>query len=279
MSPISVDRSNVLTKLKTEAGEASVDGDENIDVQLLDLKDLVGARKIDALTLSVGINNVTIGVGGVTIGFAKLVAICVAERRCQDQCVSVADCAGLPPVLGGSLTPATIGNEIPDAIDQLSDLYDKLNDAITALFPESQLKPSDVYIVGYPDPLHDETGGLCPVLIPRGGDGSIGGFEDINGEDEVSWFESAFMKPLQRAEDRAASRFHWNYVDPNYTFATHGYCSTSSWFVHLGDVASGKMNASGIFHPTSVGQAVLADTLYDLMSQQLLPDGHARKPA
>jgi len=245
---------------------------------LLQLKGLVGERHIDALTLSIGINDANIQVGSADVGFARLVAICTAERRCQDQCVSVADCANLPPALGGSETPVTIGDEVPDAIGQLSDLYDKLDDAITYLFPEGQLKPSDVYFVGYPDPTHDETGALCSVLIPRG-DGRLGGFENANGEDEVSWFESAFMKPLQLAGDRAASRFHWNYVDPNSSFASHGYCSTSSWFVHLGDLLSGKMNASGIFHPTSVGQAVLADNLYDLMSQQLLPDGHARKPA
>jgi hypothetical protein len=257
--------------------------DTNIFSQLADLKVLVGDRPIDALTLSIGINNVNIQVAGFKIGFAKLVAICVADKRCQDQCVSGSDCSGLhkfiPPDLGGSQTPQTIADLMPDAIDQLSDLYDKLGEAINKLFPESQLKPTDVYVVGYPDPLHDETGTLCPVLIPRGGDGTNGGFENSNGEDETTWFESAFIKPLQRAEGRAASHFHWNYVDPDYTFLTHGYCSTSNWFVHLGDLTSGKMNASGIFHPTSVGQAVLADTLYDQMSQQLLPDGHARKPA
>jgi hypothetical protein len=255
----------------------------NVFQQLVELKDLVGDRPIDALTLSIGVNNATIQVAGFKIGFAKLVAICVADKRCQDQCVSGSDCTGfhkiIPPSLGGTATPQTIADLMPDAINQLSDLYDKLGDAINTLFPASQLKPTDVYVVGYPDPLHDETGALCSVLIPRGGDGSNGGFENSNGEDEVSWFESAFIEPLQKVENRAASKFHWNYIDPNYTFTDHGYCSTSSWFVHLGDLTSGKMNASGIFHPTSVGQAVLADSLYDLMSQQLLPDGHARKPA
>ena len=80
--------------------------------------------------------------------------------------MSGADCSGfhrfIPPDLGGSQTPQTIADLMPDAIDQLNDLYDKLGDAINKLFPESQLKPTDVYVVGYPDPLHDEAVHFAP---------------------------------------------------------------------------------------------------------------------
>jgi lysophospholipase L1-like esterase len=271
--------SSFLDKMN-RVGNFQNSDDTNIYAQLAELKDLVGSRPIDALTLSIGINNVAIQVAGFKIGFAKLVAICVADRRCQDQCVSGSDCSGLnkfiPPDMGGTDTPTTISDLMPDAIDGLTGLYDRLGEAINSLFPEGQLKPRNVYVVGYPNPLHDETGALCPVLV---GNGSSAGFENLNGEGEVTWFESAFFKPLQRAEDRAASRFGWTFIDPDSSFATHGYCSTTSWFVHLGDLTSGKMNPSGIFHPTSVGQAVLASSLYDIMSQELLPGGEVRKPS
>ncbi len=257
---------------------------ETVYDQLLDLKDLVGDRKIDALTISVGINDVTVQVAGVDVGFARLVAIWrVAKSRCQNTCVSITDCAGAAKGLWAAVgVPAdnlTIGDLMPEATDALSGLYDKLAEAVNEIFPSSQLDPADVYVVGYPDPLRNESGELCPVLIPKGDGGAAGGFENVDGEGEVSWFQQYFLTPLQHSEDRAASRFGWHYVDSNVSFATHGYCSTSSYFVHLGQFLAGKVNASGVLHPNGPGQATIADSLYEQMENRLLPDGHARKPS
>jgi hypothetical protein len=39
-------------------------------------------------------------------------------------------------------------------VKKLPALYDALGKYMTTLFPRSQLKPKDVHLVGYPDPLH-----------------------------------------------------------------------------------------------------------------------------
>ena len=277
MAPISV-RRDAIGDLQRSSSTPR----ETVYDQLLDLRDLVGDRKIDALTISVGINDVTIQVAGIDVGFARLVAICVAKSRCQNTCVSITDCTGaakpLFAAIGVPTENLTIGDLMPDATDALTELYDKLGAAVNEIFPPSQLDPADVYVVGYPDPLRNEAGELCPVLIPKGDGGAAGGFENVDGEEEVTWFHQYFLNPLQHSEDRAAGRFGWHYVDSNVSFATHGYCSNSSYFVHISQLLAGQVNPSGVLHPNATGQATLADSLYEQMENRLLPDGHARKP-
>jgi lysophospholipase L1-like esterase len=240
--------------------------------QLVGLKEAVGDREIDALTISIGINDLKIGSD---IGFAKLVALCVAVNRCQDQAIDT----------DINLKTYTVGEEMPDALSALSSLYGHLEQAIRVLFPESQLKSSDIYLVGYPDPFHNESGALCPIFIPRGVAGA-GGFENIDGEDEVTWAEQQFFQPLLANEDSAASRAGWTFVNPNSggDFDTHGYCSTTPRFVRLSDFlgrlsGSSKFNFSGILHPNATGQASISESLYARLHSALFPDGQARKPA
>jgi hypothetical protein len=217
-------------------------------------------RQIDALTMSAGINDV---------GFASLVATCVAVKRCQDLSIQ------------GTSIPA----EIDRAINNLPALYDKLHAEIKDLFKSKRLKPGDIYIIGYPDPLQEATGRLCPVMIPNGASSSSpagGGFENVGGAHEVSWVENHLIEPLKQAEQRAASQFGWHFINLDghgSAFASHGYCSTDSWFNHIGAFVNKKVNYSGILHPTAAGQTAIADPLTQLFHAHLLPAGHARPPS
>ena len=253
-------------KLAANLEKIKIFGDNAIGPQLINLKDFAGDRQIDALTISIGINN---------LGFGSIAAECVVVTRCQDP----------PPTVSGlfNLYP-DLGTTVPKAISDLRGLLSALRAAITDLFPAAQLNPADIYVVGYPDPLHNETGALCPVFISNDASHS-GGFQNIHGENEVTWAEDAFMKPLENAT-RALFGSD-SFIDPSPLFTTHGYCSTSNWFNHIQDatIDSNKLakgqgtNPTGVLHPNAEGQTAIANLLLDKMKLILLPGGNARKPA
>ncbi len=254
----------LLSKIQTGLGKKAVvitqgpTGANSIAYQLARLKDLIGDRQIDALTLSVGINN---------LDFGTIVKDCILVKRCQ----------AAPDKYGPITLRTDLGVQVPANMKILVGLYSDLRETITALFPRAQLNPSDVYVVGYPDPLHNETGALCPIFI---GTKDAGGFENLDKEDEVTWAENAFMTPLERATSDFAAG--WNYIGLGSLFDKHGYCSTDTWFNQIQDFTEKKTtNPSGILHPTATGQAAIVDELLPTMKSRLFsPSGtSARKPS
>ena len=138
----------------------------------------------------------------------------------------------------------------------------------------------DIYTIGYPDPLHNEHGELCPVLIDSGlkiGKHAGAKFEDANGEGEVTWAEHHYLARLMLLEDTSGlGRF----IIPS-GFETHGYCSTSSWFVHAARVlAKGQdyRSYTSILHPEPVGQTAIADKVLGFIKPALFPAGRPRTP-
>ncbi len=223
--------------------------------QLEQLKGLIGDRKIDALTISVGINDTN---------FGGLVAICLERFHCGD----------LDTV-----------DHYAEKLQQLPSLYDKLHDQLAELFPTKRLDAKDIYFVGYPDPLYASPGELCPVMISNGYSptGPLGGgFENIGGEDEVTWAQEHFMTPLTLAGQRAADRFGWNYINlnaPDSPFQSHGYCNPSRWFNTVEDYKARKVNFDGILHPTPAGQTAIAQLLTPRLLANLVPDATAGPPS
>ena len=172
-----------LEKAKAYYAKMAHLASNSIGRQLIDLKEAIGDRQIDGLTISIGINN---------LEFGSVVAQCVVYKRCQD-----------PPKKYGSFTLTDdLGKQVPANVAALGKLYTSLHSVIASLFPRKQLDPQDVFVVGYPDPLHDETGALCPVFV---GTPKVGAFQNLDGEDEVTWAEQAFMGPLGR-RDRPVRR-------------------------------------------------------------------------
>ena len=242
----------LLSKIQTGLGKKAVEitqgpsGANSIAYQLAYLKDLIGDRQIDALTLSIGINN---------LDFGTIVKDCILVKRCQ----------AAPDKYGPITLRTDLGVQVPANMKILAGLYSDLRETITALFPRAQLNPSDVYVVGYPDPLHNETGALCPIFI---GTKDAGGFENLDKEDEVTWAENAFMTPLERATSDFAAG--WNYVGLGSLFDKHGYCSTDTWFNQIQDFTDKRTtNPSGILHPTATGQGAIVDELLPTMKSRL----------
>jgi hypothetical protein len=234
------------------------EGTNSISNQLVRASELADGRHIDALTISIGINN---------LDFGSIVALCVVRVRCED-----------PPekinILGEEVSVGSdLSKTVPSSISDLRSLMSDLHSVITELFPRSQLAPGDIYVVGYPDPLHDEAGGLCPVFI---GSSDTSAFQNAHNEGEVTWAENSFIGPLERATEYFASG--WNFVDAQGAFLTHGYCSKDNWFNQISDLLV-RTNPSGILHPNNAGQSAIASLLEEPLLQHLLPNGKARPPS
>src|SRR5262249_31455908 len=111
--------------------------DNTIFQQVDVLKRLVGSRHVDAITISIGVNDVN---------WTGVVLLCSVPEAVVD-CVRV------------------LKNREAELVDALPKLYEKLGEYISSVFPKSQLDPSDVYLVGYPDPLRQSPSKLCDTYI------------------------------------------------------------------------------------------------------------------
>lgn len=61
-------------------------------------------------------------------------------------------------------------------------------------------------------------------------------------------------------------------------FASHGYCSTSSWFVRLQESYLRQSDKSGALHPNRGGQAAIGARILGAVQPDLYPGGVARAP-
>ena len=244
--------------------------DRDIVYQLKRLEALVGDREIDALQVSIGIND---------LEFAGFIVGCALHTRCEDareyRDVSLGNAFDeIRDYLRNRPRTPTYDQALSALRGRLPDLFKRLDQEIRKRFPD--LPSSRVYLVGYPDPLLDERGRPCDPLIR--GFPAPAAFRE-SGEGEVSWAERQFVQGLRADLANAASRRGWSYVDMGAAgFETHGYCSADSWFVGARK-ALGKFNPTGIFHPNAAGHHAMADVLEQRLETDLLPGGTPRAPA
>jgi lysophospholipase L1-like esterase len=202
---------------------------------------LAKVRRIDALLISVGANDVH---------FGDIVRACAT--RITAHCFDT-------PVAAGS--PQTIDAALHDALDALPDAYAKLADAL-----RGAVDPADVHITTYFDPTRDARGATCRT--------SIG---DISAT-ELGLAQSAVLAPLNRAVIAAAHAHGWEAITGIDTlFAHHGYCAgRDSWvttlpqsIAHLGGRLQGRL--LGTLHPNEAGQSAIGSAIGAQLEQRLYP--------
>ena len=202
--------------------------------QLDQLKQTIGDREIAALTITIGIND---------LNWSGVVAECILLPTCQNR----------------------LDGPERDLVAKLPDLYSKLGAYIKALFPKTQLNPSDVYLVDYPDPLENGPTALCNA------------FSGLFAGPEIVWAEKSIVQPLIAAEQHAANANGWTYVPmPADVFGPHGYCTDQSWYHALSTVTA--TSYAGAFHPDINAQAAMRNQLMPYLQQALLPYGKPRLP-
>ena len=174
-------------------------GGPQLESQVSQVRHLVGKRNVDAVLLSIGVND---------LGFSDLVNFCI----------DVTDCPG-KPFAGGKLLEDVIRGRLA----ALPHRYDRLAAELGRL----GISPKRIFITQYFDSTRDENGRFCDPLLRVVGRGLFSGAE-------ARWAFEGVLAPLNQEVQAAADAHGWTLVwGAAQRFRTHGYCSTSPWIVGL----------------------------------------------
>jgi len=226
---------------------------------------LRGKRDIDAVLVSIGVND---------LGFGAMVAFCIEHG--EDVGLSILRDKDVCFVKKGvdERSPAkTLARVVEERLASLPGRYDDL----AAALKRQRIPPRSVYITQYFDSTRDSSGAFCNPLIHVVGTGS---FTKV----EAEWAFEHFLVPLNAAIAAAAKKHGWQLISgAQRLFRTHGYCSDDSWIVQLttslwkqGLLGKGLGAAkSGTLHANAAGHQNQA-TLVRLALQQDRIDGLPR---
>jgi hypothetical protein len=199
-----------------------------------------GGRPIDALLISIGINE---------IHFADIVTRCAENnnhRIGHKQCVTD----------GGTVQAldTLLSKDPKDAKHS----YPALADALRAKLPATR----EVYLSGYPAGVF--RGGGCGMLgLP-----AIG-IDEAEGEEMYTWGLFLNAKIRQAAVTFRGGDDRWNLVgDLAGPFDSHRYCDRDSWFTKFEQSWAYQGNKNGTAHPNAAGHIAYAN----LLRQAMVPD-------
>jgi hypothetical protein len=225
-------------------------GGSAIASQLSQMEKLAGKREIDAVLMSIGVND---------IGFTPLVGFCIDQVDCMYKHYPESGSPNtLPQVVAAKL--AALGGD--------KGLYAQLNARLERL----HVPPTRVYITEYFDSTHAPNGSFCdPLIAPING-----GEFDVR---EARWAFEHVLVPLNGAVHAAAARYHWRLIGGiQREFLTHGYCSGDPWIVGLRESFANEGSRYGTLHANNAGQQYVAGGAAILLAVDLYPGGKPRAP-
>jgi hypothetical protein len=208
-----------------------------LPAQLNLLPALIGNRQVDAVMISIGVND---------LKFGPMTAFCIDQTRCYDQ----------PYPYKWSKT--TLDEWMTKQVDGLAAEYDE----VAARLDELGIPPSHVYLSQYFDSTRDENGNTCDPLIYLP---VLGTFD----QSEALWAYDSVLVPLNQAVATAVAKHHWRLISgAQQAFHRHGYCSSDPWITTITGSFTSQHDKSGALHANEAGQAEDAK----LALRQLLPD-------
>ena len=244
------------------------DFSNRVPSQIEQLRRAIGNRRVDALMISAGGND---------IGFGPVATVCVLYGL---------DCPSTPVAshVPGVETP--LRDRFAADLADLPRKYALLASALAGL----GIEPGRVYLTEYPDPATDLNGNTCgyvledvfpaAVLTPLH-PAIVGG--------EVEWARTTVLRGLNDAITTAAARHGWKHVGGiEAGFIGHGYCSRESWIRRAADstLLQGPYptlfndSTSGTLHPTFLGHVVYRNVLLAALRADLdLGAGPGAPPA
>lgn len=207
--------------------------------QLDQVADLVGSRKIDAMFMSIGAND---------LEFSGIVKGCLVD-------------------LPGCHVHDALFPE-PDAIEdfernlpKLPGLYDDLAAGMQAKLG-SVLDADDVYITEYFDPMRCGDGTVCDPTIPV-----------LITKDEGTWAAASVVPQLNQGVQAAADKHGWTFVtgirDAYAGPPGHGYAADDSWVVSIEESLKRQVDPYGAFHPRLPGHRTYRNRLLGMASSNL----------
>lgn len=251
---------------------------DHVPGQLQQVAATVGDRRIDALMVSAGGND---------LGFGPLAATCVIAGNCLEH-----------KVTGADQTKVVLPTRFEQDRELLEGRYQALQTALANLRAASgaPMRIAEVYLTEYPDPTTD-------VIDPKTGVAPACGemLEDIlwligakiSGP-EVVWARNTVLAALNGHVQAAASQHGWQFVDGvEDAFQGHGYCVGNSdqpnsdrWIRTAAESAvqqgpDAREKTTGTLHPTARGHQVYRDRLlaYSLPALAALPVDDRTPPA
>ncbi|MFZ4574711.1 MAG: hypothetical protein ACOYN0_09960, partial [Phycisphaerales bacterium] len=231
--------------------------------QLDQISHLIGNRTIDAMTMSVGAND---------IGFSEILSDYVKRYHYR---------AGIF-FTGESKALDEIRDELRRRIARLPSLYADLAGGIQATLGSNLSNASNLVIQGYFDPTGNSNGVPADVLQDSVMGSLTGAFLTlvagswnpfyyitdtplrIDPEEAAHGRQHAVI-PLNSAVGRASSQFGWTYVSAPTGFLTRGYSASESWIRSANDsrIYQGSeawLKPWGAVHPNEPGQAAYSNS-------------------
>ncbi len=216
--------------------------------QLDELKRVADHRKVDAVLLSIGAND---------IHFSEFVSFCVDPREKRQL---FGNCFGQTYTKFGGDGKQTAEQIAEGFANRLPDLYDEL-----ALKIPASIAPSSVHIVEYFDPTRDAKGRPCRHILNIG-------------RANVERAQRLLFTPLNQAVAEAAASNRWTEVaGVSNRFNGHGYCARASrWVSSLLDSLR-RLNGfrgrhRGTLHPNGKGHEETAKLIAADLEQSLYRD-------
>ena len=228
--------------------------------QIDEVRRITAGRTIDALLMSIGVND---------LHFGPLITFCIFNSDCRNRTVRW-DGTNNKFVNdpNGTVMTQLIANFTAD----LTVHYAQLNQALQGL-----VEPNRVYLIQYPDSTRNGDGNsFCDSLaaLPW-----IGQFARIRAAD-TAWLADGFAAGLNAAGAAAAQAYGWNYISGAADeFRTHGYCAgKKSWIVTTHDSRAHQGDLAGTLHPNRVGHVKLMLLARKMVVHDLLPGDVPRPP-
>lgn len=233
--------------LEPYAGVVRPRDEPPLEPQIDAVERLASERRIDALLISAGANDVD---------FAGIATFCAFFDSSED-CFA----RPLPRRFGGD-GARTVRENLAAAHATLREQYPRLARRIAAIEPP----PERVYLAEYFDSTHDENGQLCEEFL-----GKIG-------LAEVEQARGRVLRPLSATVAAAARENGWTLVEgiaP--AFRRHGYCAgRHAWVSTLGDSLQDLGGLAdrhrGTLHPNAQGHEVIGAFVAAALERDLFPD-------
>ena len=267
--------------------------------QIDELASLLRGRRIDALSISIGGND---------IGFGDIIQACLVFPDCDSKTGKL--CVPRPLYPPARAVFAALGLETRCAtrsahqifdggISRLTRRYNRLRAAVRTL----PVDPSRVIVMGYPDVTRGTDGNFCgtsgnrdllydalpqvlgQLHVKRGVRRLVAaaqalGFLAIDG-DEARWAGDTVLRRLNRKLKDLAGDYGWHYVGGHASAARrHGYCARDRWLRRWTEAKKlqealyrGVGQSPGAVHPNVDGHRAYRDALLPVLRELGMPTG------
>jgi hypothetical protein len=255
-------------------GGINADAGRALGAQVFQMERLAGKREIDAVVISIGVND---------LKFGAMVEHCILYPQCFDR--------GYPKLSSAE----SLDEWMKARFEQLPGLFDQLAGALKRVGVPAQR----VYVTQYFDSTRGASGDFCnplikidtralaalaaasissPFLAALVAAAAATSLEFSQAE--ARWAHDSVLQRLNRQVRSAASKHGWGLVSgAQEAFRTHGYCSgDGSWVVGMFESFERQHDHNGTLHANPLGNAQTAKLAIPVVRKGLYPGGKARPP-